>query len=114
VIVKLGQDTEAGALEREDAFHWVLGGNSTVHQVMSRLGSVTHKVIQLHFDKQEAIRSRRFVKEPFPDTALQQGFMTRLKHLPGFWCCRQPNGLFGSGGTPYSPMILQQGIEHRG
>lgn len=36
----------------------------------------------------------------FTDAAVQQGFLKRLGHLPGFWCCRQvPQG--EDGGVPY-------------
>ena len=36
----------------------------------------------------------------FTDTAVQQNFLKRLRHLPGFWCCRQvPEG--EDGGVPY-------------
>ena len=36
----------------------------------------------------------------FTDTAVQQNFLKRLGHLPGFWCCKQvPEG--EDGGVPY-------------
>jgi hypothetical protein len=112
--LKLGHEVDAGLVLREDDFHWVLGSNSTIEQVVSNLNSVPNKVLQLQFDEQDTMRTHKFVVEPFPDSAYQKGFLRRLEHMPGFWCCRQPNGPLGKGGTPYAPMILYRGIEHRG
>lgn len=51
-----------------------------------------------------------FFAEPFPDNNMQNSFLARIGHMAGFWCCRRKDSPQLHGGTPYTPMILGEGI----
>ena len=103
-----------GTLVAEDDYHALLGANTSVQQLQEQLGSHAFATIRLEFPQDTvAARQNMFAVEPFLDRTLQDGFEKRLQHMPGFWCCRQPDGPLGKGGSPYSPLIMRKGIEYR-
>jgi hypothetical protein len=112
--VKLDVLAPAGEISAEDEYHYRVGANTSVEIMSSRLRHADVKVIQLEFLAAAASQTITFVQEPFRDPVQQRFFLKRLEHMPGFWCCHQPNGPVGKGGVPYNKMILGEGIVHRG
>ena len=104
----------AGVLVKEDDYHIRIGANPTDKQLQQALSlhqNVT--VLKLEFDQQAVHRTNKFFAEPFTLRETQRGFDERMRHMPGFWCCREPDGPHGKGGTPYPAMLEGKGVEYR-
>lgn len=112
--VKLDVLARPGEISVEDEYHYRLGANTSVEVASSRLRDADVKVIQLEFLAAATSQKVTFVQEPFRDPVKQRMFVKRIEHMPGFWCCHQPNGPVGKGGVPYNKMIVGEGIVHRG
>jgi hypothetical protein len=114
LTIKLDTHESPGTVVSENSYHMRIGANATVGQLRTALASNEAATLRLEFPQESAsARQDKFALEPFADQKAQDGFLRRIEHLPGFWCCRHPTGPQGKGGTPYSPMILGQGIEYR-
>ena len=102
VTVKLDTSMSPGKLLRENDYHMRLGANTTVDGFQASFGRSDAKVLRLEFP-QEGLPALydQFASEPFGDAKLQDAFVRRISHLPGFWCCRSPDGPKGKGGLPY-------------
>lgn len=109
----MDENAPPGTLTTEDAYHLRAGPNTTLGALQARLDGAAAKVLRLEFVLLESSDEVTFVLEPFDDPKLQKRFESRLEHMPGFWCCRKPDGPMGPGGTPYGDMLMGRGIVHR-
>ena len=113
ITLKLDESAPAGRVAIEDAYHLRAGPNTSLHTLQESLDAVSASVVRLDFVLLQSSDEVTFALEPFDDQDLQKRFEYRLEHMPGFWCCRQPDGPKGIGGTSYGDILLGKGIVHR-
>jgi hypothetical protein len=113
VTIKMDFEAPPGTWIAENDYHARLAANTTISQLQGTLSSHAATTLRLEFPPLGAPSASKFAVEPFPDPSYHKAFLKRLEHIPGFWCCRLPNGPKGKGGTPYNAMIMGKGIEHR-
>ena len=107
-------------LEIEQAGHAELNGTAvqvkadrTPLEIREHLSDIQQEVLQLQYRVSANGGTQRFLKEPFVDDKLQEGFVARIGHMPAFWCCRMAadhTHRVKPAGSPYSSMMLGRGI----
>lgn len=87
-------------------------GSQAAAVIQKLLSGLSQQVLRLRY-RPHGAAGQRFLEEPLGGEDGQKGFLTRITHMPAFWCCRMGPGEDGTTkplGSPYSSMILGRGI----
>lgn len=108
--IKLDAAAAPGAVVGEDQYHIRLGAGASDEHWRAAVGQHTARVVRLEFEREAGPNPPAFFAEPFADSTTQTGFIKRLEHIPGIFCCGVRTSP-GRKGAHYKSLLMGNGIE---